>query len=407
LKTRIVVTFGFILILVSTLSGVGGPEFENTQPVIDQPKLSERVDHAPILINGNADMLAQKSDNSWTGTGESGSPITIADYRIEFYDVGITIQNVDLYFVIENCETADIDSQYYASTGIKLDDCSNGAISNSLAHMKETGIFIKNSEHIKVSGSTVHDCSAGISVEDCYDVTIISNNFGWNDFVGVNITGTSRCVVYDNSILSIPYFGVMCIVDTNTHLSGNTITSGQLGDQEVDHIGILSYHSVNFAMHNTSISDCSIGLEMQYTDGAWIWDCCFVNTTDYGVYLQEDTFNVTIIESCIVPSIGITAFDSGEANSWDDPYGEIGNYWGDFNGTEYYYIPGPAGSIDHFPNRFTCDCGCEDYAIFPSNSTTVTNTTGVVEPIVLLVAIGSSAVILIVVVLMMRSGKSY
>jgi parallel beta-helix repeat protein len=407
LKTRIVVTFGFILILVSTLGGVGVLDFENTQHVIDQPKLAERVDHAPILINGNADMLAQKSANNWTGTGESGSPITIADYRIEFYDVGIIIQNVDLYFVIENCETADIDSQYYASTGIKLDNCRNGEISNSLAHMKETGFFIKNSEYITVSGSTVHDCSAGISVEGCNTVTIISNNFSWNDFVGVNITGSNQCVVYDNSILSIPYFAVMCIVDTSTMLSGNIISSGYLDDPEFDHIGILSYYSVNFAMHNTTISECATGIKMQATDGAWVWDCSFARTTEYGIYLDEDTYNVTIVENCIIPSEGITAYDAGEANSWDSSEIEIGNYWSDFSGSGYYYISGPAESIDHFPNLFTCEGG--DYNYTETDTTPTSNGTGFgegVEPLTLAIAIGSSAVILIVVFLVFRSNKS-
>ncbi|MBE0526402.1 MAG: right-handed parallel beta-helix repeat-containing protein, partial [Candidatus Thorarchaeota archaeon] len=336
-------------------------------------------------------------------------PITIADYRIESYDGCITIHNVDLYFVIDNCETADIDREYYASTGIKLDNCSNGVISNSLAHMKETGIFIKNSKHITLSGSTVHDCAAGVSVEDCYQVTIHDNNFGWNDFVGVNITGTNQCTVYANTIYSVPYFGIMCIVDTNTYLSNNIITSTNLEDEELDHVGILSYYSVNIAIYNVTISDCATGLEMQNTGGAWIWECRFLRSVEYGVYLHPDTYNVTIVESCFLPSEGITAFDAGEANSWDNPYDEIGNYWGDYNGTGYYYISGPAESIDHFPNRITCDYGDGNYTGSPDNTTT-SNTTELgdgVEPLVLLISIGSSVVIILVAVLILRSSKSY
>lgn len=392
-----VLAFGFILILVCSRAGISGPVSEEHDVANVHSSLAEKVDHEPIFIDGNTDLLAQKTANNWIGTGESESPITIADYRIKFYDKGITIRNVDLYFVIENCETGDIDSQYYASTGIKLDNCTNGVISNSLAHMKETGIFIKNSGHITLNGTTVHDCSAGVSVEDSYYITISNNNFGWNDFVGVNITGTNQCTVYSNSILSIPYFGVMCIFDTSTFIFDNIITSGYLDNDEFDHIGILSYYSVNLAISETNISDCAMGLEMQNTDGAWVWDCSFVRTTEYGIYLNDDTHNVTIVQNCIIATEGITAYDGGDANFWDDAYSEIGNYWSDYSGSGYYYISGPVGSIDHFPNLFTCGCG-------DSNTTELG---GEVEPFVMVIAMSVSVVIVMVVVLIFKSKKSF
>ena len=413
MKNGTALVIGIILLLCYALVGVSGLPSEGTYFSVIQSSSTERVTHEPILIDGNADMLIQKSENSWIGTGEQVSPITIADYKIEFYDQGITIRNVDLYFVIDNCEVAEIDLQYGASTGIKLVNCQNAVITNSLAHMKETGIFIKLSKHITVTGNTVHDCSAGISVEDCYNVFIDNNNFGWNDFVGVNITGSSRCSIYDNSILGIPYYGIMCIVDTNTMISSNVITSIGLEDDEFDHIGILSYYSTNFAMHNTTISDCSINLKMEQTEGSWIWGCCFLNASVYGVYLDADTHNVTVVENCFIPSGGITAYDAGEANRWEESYSEIGNWWNDWSGTGYYYISGPAGSIDHYPNRFTCDCGDLNYTItwtgIIDHTTTTSNDSWFgeeVEPLVLVISIGSSIVIIVVVVLIIRSGKN-
>ena len=399
LITRDVLTFGLILLLVCNLAKVGGPVSEDLDVAKVHSSLAEKVDHEPIFIDGNTDLLAQKTANNWSGTGESESPITIADYRIEFYDKGITIRNVDLYFVIENCETGDIDSQYWASTGIKLDNCTNGVISNSLAHMKETGIFIKNSGLITLNGTTVHDCTAGISVEDSYYITISNNNFGWNDFVGVNITGSYQCTVYANSILSVPHFGMMCICDTSTFIFDNNITSGgYLDDDEFEHIGIYSYYSVNLAISETDVSDCAMGLEMQNTDGAWVWDCSFARTIEYGIYLHDDTYNVTIVQNCIIPTEGITAYDGGEANSWDDAYSEVGNYWSDYSGSGYYYISGPAESIDHFPNLFTCDFGDSNFT---------ENLDEGVEPLLMLMAIGSSAIIVTVVVLIFRSNKSF
>jgi len=407
LRTRYALSFGLILILVCTLTSVGGQVSEDPEVVEVQSILAERVDIEPINIDGNADMLAQRTANEWPGAGTSEFPITIAGYRIEFYDTGITIRNVDLYFVIDYCETGDIDSQYYASTGIKLDNCTNGVISNSLAHMKETGIFIKNSHHITLDGTTVHDCSAGVSIEDSNYITVSNNNFGSNDYVGVNMTGTNQCTVYGNNILSGPHFGIMCVVDTSTFIFDNDI-SGGLDDDEFEHTGIFSYYSVNLAICETNVSDCERGLEMQATNGSWVWDCSFVRITEYGIYLHGDTFNVTIVQNCIIPSEGVTAYDAGEANSWDIASEEIGNYWSDYSGSGYYYISGPAESVDHYPNLFTCDCGDSNYT--KPDTTPTSNGTGFgegVQPFTLAIAIGSSAVILIVVVLVFRSNKSY
>ncbi len=412
LRNRNVLTFALVLLLSLILLSVDGVALEDTNSRNVQSSFVERIEHEPIIIDGNADMLTQKSTNEWEGTGESSSPITISNYKINFYDQGITIQNVDLYFVIDNCEVADIDSQYWGSTGIKLVNCQNAVIRNSIAHMKETGIFIKFSESVTVTGSTVHDCSAGISVEDCDYVNINNNNFGWNDFVGVNITGSNGCTIYDNSILAIPYFGIMCIVDTNTFLSSNVVSSTALEEEEIDHVGILSFYSTNFAMHNTTIFNCSINLEMQYTNGSWIWDCCFLNAKDYCVFLHEDTYNVTIVECCFIPLEGITAYDGGEANTWDNSWDEIGNWWSDWTGSGYYYISGPAGSIDHYPNRITCDCPDFNTTITSTGLTNHTTTSNEswsgdgVEPLVLMISIGSTVVIIIVVVLIIKSNRS-
>jgi len=269
--------------------------------------------------------------------------------------------------------------------------------------MEETGILIRFSNSTKVTGTTVHNCSAGITIDGCRNLKINNNDFGLNDFVGVNITGSVTCIVYDNTILSVPYFGVICVVDTNTYLVNNVISSADFDNEISDHVGVYSFHSVNFAMHKTKILDCFTNLMMEHTNGSWVWECCFLSASEYGIYLSEDTYNVTVVECCIIPSDGITAYDGGEANSWDNPYDEIGNFWSDWSGTDYYYISGPAESIDHYPNRFACDCGDSNYTIPTTNG----SWTGEgVEPLVLLIAGSSSIIIIVAIVLIIRSNKN-
>ncbi|MCK4566411.1 MAG: right-handed parallel beta-helix repeat-containing protein [Candidatus Thorarchaeota archaeon] len=386
MRNKYVLTLGLVLLLTSAVIGYSGDVSDSPDLPDVKLNLAVRTDHGPIFIANNSDFLIQKDANNWNGTGEENSPITIADYRIEFSDEGITIRNVDLHFAIVNCETADIDTQYWGSTGIKLDNCSNGLINNSLAHMKETGILIYRSSHIKLAETTVYDCAAGVSVSESHHITVCYNNFSCNDFVGINMTLTEQCTVYTNSIMSVLHYGIMCIVDTSSYIYDNVVTSTNLEDEGFEHIGIFSFYSLNLAIQKNDVAECAIGLEMESTDGASVWDCSFANTTEYGIYLHDDTHNVTIVQNCILPSEGITAYDAGDANSWDDGI-DTGNTWSDYDGTGYYYISGPAGSIDHYPSNVNTTDGTPFE--LPSEIT-------------FMISIGSAAIIVVIVIVMIR-----
>ncbi len=44
--------------------------------------------------------------------------------------------------------------------------------------------------------------------------------------------------------------------------------------------------------------------------------------------------------------------EEGTDNSWDDGV-SLGNYWGDYDGTGVYTIPGSTGSVDRYPRKMT------------------------------------------------------
>ncbi|MGY5855501.1 MAG: right-handed parallel beta-helix repeat-containing protein [Candidatus Thorarchaeota archaeon] len=400
------------LLLVSALVCSSGHVSTSPAVVEGFSSASMRITHDPIKIMNNSDFLAQKEANNWTGTGAPHDPITISDYRIEFSYEGITIRNVDLHFAIINCETGDYETEYWGSTGIKIINCENGVIEDSLAHMKNIGILIEDSTHITLHYNTVHDCYTGVKVLWSKFILLDNNNFGWNDWRGVEMNRTDMCTVTDNSIIGIPDYGIVCTHDNSTQISGNEITSDYLGEEEEFHgYGFYSINSWNLALWNNVIHDCKTGIRMDYANGVWIWEGNVTRCTKYGIYLNEGTFNITVLNNWIGPSGVSNAYDSGSSNHWDEPLLEQGNSWSDYNGTGYYYIPGPAGSIDHFPNGFTP--GDFNFTI-PNDTTSSTGTSthnttrgDDIQPLLLVISVGSSVVILIVVILVFRSGRSH
>jgi hypothetical protein len=401
---------------VSTLVYCSG--YISISPIITEgySTASLRDSHEPITILNNSDFLAQKEANNWTGTGEPHDPITISDYRIEFSYEGITIMNVDLHFAIINCETGDYETEYWGSTGIRINNCTNGAIEESLAHMKHIGILIEDSIHITLHYNTVHDCYTGVKVLWSKFILLDNNNFGWNDWRGIEMNRTDMCTVTDNSIIAIPDYGIVCTHDNSTQISGNEITSTYLEEEyeEFAGFGFYSINSWNLALWANYIHECRTGIRMDYANGVWIWEGNVTLCTEYGVYLSEETFNITLLDNYIGPCEKSNAYDAGSNNHWDEPLLHVGNYWSDYNGTGYYYIPGPAGSIDHFPNGFIPGDDGHTETTLPGTSPTdqiPTNTTtgpddGEFQPLLLAISVGSTVVLVVAIILIFRSGRS-
>lgn len=392
-----------MLLLLGTLGSSMKSLTSLVEPIDTDVLLAQLEVHEPIIVRNNTDLLSQQMANEWSGSGEPGNPIMISNYWISFSYEGITIMNVDLHFAITDCDIHDTDSEYWGSTGIKLINCSNGLIEGSQAHMKDTGIFICDSFNIRISHTTTHDCYTGLTVMESQFVYVENNNFGWNDWVGVNFTLTDQCTLVENSIISIPDYAVVCVRDKSTYIRDNNITSNLWDEEMFEGVCIFSHDSWNIAINDNFVDECQFGLEMIMTNGSWIWENSFSNSTECSVYLGEGTYNITVVNNTIGPTSGSNAYDSGTENSWDDSYSQIGNFWSDYSGIGYYFIPGPAGSIDHFPNGTIPDGG---NITTTTTTTTTTNGTGNETPLQqlsLILAMGSSVIIIVMAVLILKN----
>ena len=86
---------------------------------------------------------------------------------------------------------------------------------------------------------------------------------------------------------------------------------------------------------------------MDSTD-CWIVANQFANNSVYGIEIRGASSGNEIYYNCFIQNSEGNAHDDGSMNIWDDQEA-LGNYWEDWNGNNYYQIPGDANSIDHYP----------------------------------------------------------
>ena len=334
------------ILLLATISFASATDFTVNCPesTDNQFLTAQRVDHQPIRIHNNSQLLLDQSINGWPGSGTPDSPIEISDYRIENNDIGIWIEHVTLAFIIHNCETNNWDTSYWDSIGIWIRNCTYGAILDSYVHMKEVGIKIEDSDNITIYQTTTHDCHTGVSIFNSSNILLDSNNLGWNDYIGVIFNQTENCWITNNLLIALPDYGIICTQDNFTSIMDCVITGAYLGDNQFSHNGIVSLSSRYLDIHRVDIVNCIIGIELFETRHTIVLDCNIANNTDYGLYLHPETYNVSILSNHFGPENGINAYDDGYGNDW------YYNYWSDYSGSGYYFIPGLDESIDTEPH---------------------------------------------------------
>lgn len=390
-----------VVILASSLSfGIGGVSVDSDKSFA----ILSYDSHESISIDGNDDLISQKSSNNWTGSGLEGDPIVISNYIIVSFLNCISITNVTLYFRIESCE---LTTEYTGGHGISIVTSENGYIFDCYIHLKFYGILIEESNHITIEEVTIHDCfDSGVYVYDSDFVSIVHNNIGWNDYAGVILNSTSHTYCSYNTIIRNSETGIICRNDLNTHMRNN-----EIGFSEV---GIFSDNSNNWVIEEFEIGNCSRGILVWFTINGYILDSHIYSCSNFGIYLGDLTMNMSVVLNIIGPNSGTNAYNDGDGNFWDEPYSQIGNNWSDYSGTGYYHIPGSAGSIDHYPSGFSTTTTTTNTTTTTSDesTTTTTNTTTnstvfdiPLDVITLAVSIGSTVIILFVMIVIIRNKR--
>jgi len=153
---------------------------------------------------------------------------------------------------------------------------------------------------------------------------------------------------------------VVCIKSiSNVEIMGFTIQNG--GD--FPYCGIFIADGDNVIVSNNTIRNNAYGIELFFrSDGSNVFDNMIVNNSWAGIHIHEDSNKNTFHENTVAyNSIGVLiassnayfnifyhnnlinninqAFDFGNGTIWDDGYPCGGNYWSDYNGTDFYSGP--------------------------------------------------------------------
>jgi len=112
--------------------------------------------HDAILLDGNAEMIAQATAESWPGDGSEGNPYQITGYS--FYDIthSVEIRNIDVYWTFTGNEI-DGPGDQTVWCGIEISNSSNGYVANNLFHNRFRGLWLIDIDDVTITNNIIED----------------------------------------------------------------------------------------------------------------------------------------------------------------------------------------------------------------------------------------------------------
>ena len=188
------------------------------------------VNHAPIFIDGNAELATFISNEGLSGNGTYASPYIIENFNIDASTAnGIHIEDTNSYLIIKNCMVDGKDSkQFY---GIYLYHSSNVNISNNNLINNLSGIIMRRSSNNSLFGNNVNYNFDGIVLSyECDNNILSGNNITYNSY-GINLLGSKKDnTIYYNYIFGNQYEQVTRILRDLDYWSDNRWDNGTTGN---------------------------------------------------------------------------------------------------------------------------------------------------------------------------------
>ncbi len=303
-------TSGFIL-----YDPVNPPDPTNTtdsEPI-------EAID-IPLRIVGDEEMVEAVEEYGFLGSGTHSDPYIIENLSIVSTHTCIFIQNVEVSFIVRNCNLSVTTLDYW---GI----C----------------IYIGSCVDASVIRCRVEGGSSGVELFDTHDSFISECDVKYS-FFGINISGSHESRIEGNRISNTTW-GVTFV--------GSNLTTVLYNEIIYNEIGINSQFSFRCMVDDNSITRNSYGIEVQGRSQNWtISGNDILYNTEIGIRLDDTTSEMVVYKNRLGWNSANNALDDGIDNVWDYESG-LGNSWHDYIGSGWYTIPGTAESIDHYPLLLT------------------------------------------------------
>ena len=203
------------------------------------------------------------------------------------------------------------------SSGIAMYSTSCAIVNNTITSASIVGIIAVDANNSMFDNNRLVNCSWGIYLSNNRYVTITNNRILQSDKLGLKLLGTFYVEVENNTLAHARYGAILSIC-----------------------------YALDFR-ENTIYNNSEVGIQIARSFSSTIQKNIVFNNT-VGISILVDSNRITLYGNHLTMNTEADAIDDGYNNQWDDGV-SLGNYWGNYNGTGNYTIPGDAGSVDRFP----------------------------------------------------------
>jgi len=240
--------------------------------------------HAPIDIISDDDFNATAFSEGWEGDGSSGTPFLIQGYEISPTIVDIYIRNTRFHFKILDCNITG------ASSGIHLQNATNGVIQNCLFATNGDSIFLENVTGIDVIGCRISNPTSfgnGIKMHDAINCTISSSVMQGVTDTEAGIIGwlCEGITLFNNTVFDFDRHGFYLSQCYDTDILNNTVYWNEGSQGELCGINLL-YSELAYICGNNITENANSGISLLASPNVTIIENHIVDNYYFGIYLH-------------------------------------------------------------------------------------------------------------------------
>ena len=268
--------------------------------------------------------------------------MTVRDQILNNATTGLSLYSSTSSVIINNTCT---NNNYY---GIELVSSGNSTVANNTCKNNDYGIAL----HSSCSSTVVKNTCKDNGVDDIYILSsgnsTVANNTCCNNGIGIYLYSSGNSTVVNNTCNYNYQAGIELVSSGNSTVANNTCNNNGSGIY-------LRYSGNSTVANNTCNNNNNRGIYLFGSDFCVITYNLLQSNIKYGVYLESDSGNNLIHHNNFVDNnLGGTsqAYDTGVSNIWYYSTTLEGNFWSDWNGSEYYSIDGSSNSFDPYPSEY-------------------------------------------------------
>lgn len=160
------------------------------------------IEHEPINIEGNYDLITQADSEGWIGNGSQYNPFIITGLFIDSGSFSIRLEDIDMYIKISECQLTEADT-----IGILLYEVFNVVIINNTITNTDIGIqLVYSIENTVVNNTLVDNRDYGINLEESSSNIIVNNTISNNQEYGIYLDSSQDNILIGNQLSNCSFY---------------------------------------------------------------------------------------------------------------------------------------------------------------------------------------------------------